>query len=78
MTSPLLDEARRKTLEAEAAKVARADEAIAEAIDAVHTEAIRLRDSRAVANDLRRHLAENNFTERITLSMQLRGRGHPA
>lgn len=59
----------------ETEKAVEAQEAATESVNSVHAEALRLRDSHAVAQDLRRLIDENGWTERIALSMTLRKGG---
>lgn len=59
----------------EAEKAQEAQAAAAQSIDSIHAEAVRLRDSHAVARELREAMRENGWAERIALSMALRHKG---
>ena len=59
----------------EAEKAQEAQAAAKASIDSVHAEAIRLRDSRIIAAELRKQMRENGWTERIAMSMSLRPKG---
>lgn len=59
----------------EEAKAREAQAAAAASVDSVHAEAIRLRDSRIIAAELRAQMRENGWAERIALSMSLRDKG---
>lgn len=60
----------------EAAKAQEAQAAAEASVDSVHAEAIRLRDSRIIAAELRAQMQENGWAERIALSMALRNKGN--
>ena len=59
----------------EAEKAREAQAAAIASIDSVHAEAIRLRDSRIIAEELRAQMRDNGWAERIALSMSLRNKG---
>jgi hypothetical protein len=59
----------------EAEKAREAQAAAVASVDSVHAEAVRLRDSRIIASELRAQMRENGWAERIALSMALRHKG---
>ena len=67
---------RAEVLVREAQKAQEAQAAAERSVDSVYTEAIRLRDSHAIARELRAQVRENGWAERIALSMMLRDKGN--